>query len=55
MTATPPASFAKTLLELLAIVVGGGLFDLAADLSHAALDVGVLAFAFDEGGVFPCR
>jgi hypothetical protein len=33
----------QALLELLAVVVGGGLFDLAADLADAALDVGGLA------------
>ena len=42
----------EALLELLAVVVGGGFFDLAADLVHAALDVGALAVAFDDGGVF---
>ena len=41
----------EALLELLAIVIGGGLFDLAADLVDAALDVGLLAFAFDDRGV----
>jgi hypothetical protein len=29
----------EALLELLAVVVGGGLFDLTADLVHAAADV----------------
>ena len=42
----------QAFLELLAVVVGGGLLDLAADLVHAALDVGRLAVAFDDGGVF---
>src|SRR5208282_476878 len=37
----------QPLLQLLAIVVAGGLFDLAANLFHAALDVAGLAFAFD--------
>src|SRR5262245_19874956 len=38
-------------LELLAIVVGGRLLDLSADLLHPALDVGALALALDDGGV----
>ena len=42
----------ETLLELLAIVVAGGFLDLAADLVHPALDVDLLAFAFDDRGVF---
>ena len=41
----------QALLELLAVVVGGGFLDLAADLVDAALDVGALAAAFDDGGV----
>src|SRR5438552_4162950 len=41
----------QAFLELLAVVVGRGLFDLAADLIHAALDFGALAVAFDEGRV----
>ena len=42
----------QAFLELLAVVVAGGFLDLAADLVHAALDVGVLAVAFDDRGVF---
>ena len=42
----------QAFLELLAVVIGGGLFDLTADLAHAALDVGLLAVAFHDGGVF---
>ena len=42
----------EALLELLAVVIAGGFFDLAADLVDAALDVGLLAGAFDDGGVF---
>ena len=42
----------EALLELLAVVIAGGFFDLAADLVHAALDVSLLAGAFDDGGVF---
>ena len=41
----------QPLLELLAVVVGGGLLDLRADLLDAALDVGLLAGAVDERGV----
>ena len=41
----------EALLELLAVVVGGGLVDLAADLLDAALDVGALAGALDDGRV----
>ena len=41
----------EALLELLTIVIAGGLVDLAADLVHAALDVGLLAGSFDDGGV----
>jgi hypothetical protein len=42
----------QTLLELLAVVVGGGVLDLGADLLARALDVVVLAGAVDDGGVF---
>ena len=41
----------EPLLELLAVVVGGGLLDLRADLLDAALDVGPLAGAVDDRGV----
>src|SRR2546428_118399 len=41
----------EPLLQLLAIVVGGRLLDLGADLLHPALDVGALALALDDGGV----
>ncbi len=40
------------LLQLLAVVVGGGLFDLAADLLDAGFDGGFFAGAVDDGGVF---
>ena len=43
--------FRQPLLQLLAVVVAGGLFDLAANLFHAAFDLAMLAFAFDNGGV----
>ena len=41
----------KTLLELLTIVIAGGLLNLATDLTDAALDVRALAGSFDDGGV----
>ena len=41
----------EALLELLAVVVGGGVLDLRADLLDAALDLGLLAGAVDDGGV----
>jgi len=41
----------QPLLQLLAIVVGGGVFDLGANLLHAAFDVGLLARALNDGGV----
>ena len=41
----------QPLLQLLAVVVGGGLLDLRANLLHAALDLAVLAAAVDDGGV----
>src|SRR5207237_10222572 len=44
--------FRETLLEFLAIVIAGRLFNLPTDLSDPALDVGVFARTFDDGGVF---
>src|SRR6478672_8177622 len=41
----------QTLLQLLAVVVRGGLLDLRLDLRHARLDVGLLAGAVDDRGV----
>ena len=41
----------QPLLQLLAIVVGGGLIDLGADLLDPPLDVGLLAGAVDDRGV----
>ena len=41
----------QPLLQLLAIVVAGGLVDLATNFLHAALDLSGLAFAFDDRGV----
>ncbi len=38
----------QPLFELLAVVVAGGVLDLAADLVDAALDVAALAGAFDD-------
>src|SRR5579871_110302 len=43
--------FRQPLLQLLAVVVAGGLVDLAANFLHPAFDLGVLAFAFDHGRV----
>ena len=43
--------FRQPLLQLLAVVVAGGLVDLAANFLHPAFDVGALAFTFDDGGV----
>ena len=40
----------KTLLELLAVIVGGRVLDLAADLSDTPLNVGPAALAADDGG-----
>src|SRR5690606_25602866 len=42
----------QTLLELLAVVVRGGLLDLRLDLADAALDVVLGAGAVDDRGVF---
>src|SRR5271157_837333 len=41
----------QPLLQLLAVVVAGGLLDLAADFLYPAFDVGVLALSFDDGRV----
>ena len=43
--------FGLSLLELFAIEIGGGLGDLGFDLLDSGLDVGLGAFAFDDGGV----
>ena len=40
----------QTLLELLAVVIAGGAFDLALDLLNATLDVLGLAAAINDGG-----
>src|SRR6266487_1703566 len=42
----------QTLLKLLTVVVRGGFLDLRLDLGNARLDVGPLAGAADDGGVF---
>src|SRR5581483_2979441 len=44
--------FRQALLQFLAIVIAGRLFNLTTDLGDAALDVGLFAFTFDNGGVF---
>ena len=41
----------QPLLQLLAVVVRGGVLDLSADLLDAAFDFGSLAAAFDQRGV----
>src|SRR5438270_403443 len=41
----------QTFLELLAIVVAGGLLDLGANFLYAAFDLFGLTLAFDDGGV----
>src|SRR4029077_20508997 len=43
--------FRQALLQFLAIVIAGRLFNLTTDLGDAALDIGFFAFAFDNGGV----
>src|SRR5438874_7251343 len=43
--------FRQALLQFLAIVIAGRLFNLTTDLSNAALYIGLFAFAFDNGGV----
>src|SRR5690606_38470564 len=45
------AQLGQPLLQLLAVVVAGALLHGAADLADAALDVGLLALAVDDGGV----
>ena len=42
----------EAFLEFFTVVVAGGLFDLLADLVDACEDVGLLAGAFDDRGVF---
>ncbi len=42
----------QTLLQLFLVVVGGGVFDLLADLRHTSFDVGLGTSAVDDGGVF---
>src|SRR5437879_2235266 len=42
----------QTLLQLLTVVVRGGFLDLRLDLLNARFDVGLLAGAVDDGGVF---
>ncbi len=41
----------QTLLELFAVVIGGGFLDLAANLVDATLNISGLAVAFHDGGV----
>src|SRR5690606_23410535 len=46
------AQLGETFLQLLAVIVAGGLVDLDADFLDAAFDVRLLALAADDGGVF---
>src|ERR1700689_1335988 len=48
----PPGDLGKALLQLLAVVVRGGLLDLRLDLADAGFDVLFLAGAADDRGVF---
>ena len=48
----PASELGKTLLELLTIVVRGGLFDLRLDLRDTGFDVRLLAGAVDDRGAF---
>ena len=50
MTATPAGELRQALLQLLLVVIAGGLFDLALDLLNAALDHVGLPAAADNGG-----
>ena len=52
ITATPPASFAKRSWSFSLVVVRGRFLDLLLDLGDAGLDVGLLAVAVDNRGVF---
>src|SRR5262249_39129442 len=51
MMATPPCELGQPLLQLLAVVVRGGLLDLRPDLTATAFDVGLLAGPVDDRGV----
>src|SRR5258708_2457785 len=46
-----PNQFRQPLLQLLAVIVAGGLVDLAADFLYPAFDLRAFASALDEGGV----
>src|ERR1043166_2934348 len=49
---SPAASqFGQAFLQFLAVIIGGGFLDLTADLVDAALNLGGLAVALDDGGV----
>ena len=54
MTATPPAS-GQTLLQLLTVVIGVGVLNLGANLSHASVDVFLGASAPNNGGLVAWR
>src|SRR3974390_2445306 len=51
ITAPPPRVLPQPLLQLLAVVVGGGLLDLRLDLSNTGLDISLFACATDDRGV----
>src|ERR1700747_1126763 len=48
----PARELGQPLLQLLTVVVRGGFLDLRLDLIDACFDVGLLAGAVDDGGVF---
>src|SRR5258708_4055434 len=48
---TPAGELRQPLLQLLLVVVGGGVLDLLLDLGDAAFDAGLLARAVDDRGV----
>ena len=43
--------FGQTLLQLLAVPIGVGVFDLTLNLSNTTSDLAAVASAFDNGGV----
>src|SRR5579875_2452881 len=47
--------FRQTLLQLLTVIVAGGLFNLSLDLTDACLNVGGITTALDNGGIFLVR
>src|SRR5690554_2382867 len=45
------SQFGQTLLQLLFVVIRGGIFDLLANLGHTAFDIRLLASTVNDGGV----